>query len=369
MNTIIDYLKWRGDLTFDKAPFNEVDAGILARFSYEPFDGVVSSNLREQRKVSEVCEDLINLPDLNDDVLNESRDFEFIRCVGATKRFGDMLISGYVNDIDEERQIQFSACVFDIDEEENYFVAFRGTDNTIIGWKEDFNMGFEFPVPAQQKALAYFENVAATFKDGTFIIGGHSKGGNLSVYAATFCDEKFNSPIADVYNFDGPGFTEKIMQMDEFKKIEHLIHTYVPGFSVVGMILEHLEDYCVVHSDENGIMQHEILSWETDYNGFIHQEEVSAGSRFVDKTFKEWISGLDKKQREQFVDTVFNLMMSGDTHTLAQFSQNRVENLNAMIKTYNGIDDDMKKGFLASAKRLFGSAGTVLKSTTDKSKN
>ncbi|MBP5180528.1 MAG: DUF2974 domain-containing protein [Clostridiales bacterium] len=369
MNTIIDYLKWRGDLPLAVVPFNEVDAGILARFSYEPFDNMVSSNFREQRRVKDVCDDLINSPSLHDDVLNSNRDFDFIRLVGASKRFGDMLISGYVNDIDEERQIQFSACVFDIDEEQNYYVAFRGTDNTIIGWKEDFNMGFEFPVPAQKKALAYFESVATAFKDGTFIIGGHSKGGNLSVYAATFCDDKFNSPVTDIYNFDGPGFTEDIMQTDKFRKIEHHIHTYVPQFSVVGMILEHLEDYCVVHSDESGIMQHEILSWETDFDKFVHLEEVSAGSRFVDKTFKEWISGLDKTQREQFVDTVFNLMMSGDTHTLAEFSKNKAENLNAMIKTYNEIDDEMKKGFLASAKRLFGSAGIVLKSAADKTKD
>ena len=366
MDTIYDYLKWRGDLTLKDSPFNEVDAGILARFSYEPFDGIVSSSVRGGKTIGEVCKQLINQPDLNDNVLNREKDFDFIRIMGECRRFKDMTVSCYVNDIDVERQIQFSACLFSIDDEANYYVAFRGTDNTIIGWKEDFNMGFEFPVPAQKKALDYYENVASTLKDGTFIIGGHSKGGNLSVYASTFCDERFNAPITDIYNFDGPGFMDSIMQLDEFKKLEDRIHTFVPEFSVVGMILEHLEDYTVVGSDETGIMQHELLSWEVGPLGFVHKEEVNSGSRFVDKTFKEWISGLDKLQREQFVDTVFSLMMSGDARTLSQFTMNRGEMLNSMIKTYNEIDDETKKGFLTSAKRLFGSAGTVLRNSTDK---
>ncbi|MBR1796651.1 MAG: DUF2974 domain-containing protein [Clostridiales bacterium] len=368
METISDYLRWRGDLTLKEAPFNEVDAGILARFCYEPFDHIVSDSVREWMTVSDVCNALMNRPNLNDDVLNRDRDFGFIRQMGLSARFGSMRISGYVNEIDEERQIQFSASLFDLDGEQNYYVAYRGTDNTIIGWKEDFNMGFEFPVPAQTKALSYFENVASSYKDGTFIIGGHSKGGNLAIYAATYCNERYNAAISDIYNFDGPGFTEKIMKTDDFIKIGDRIHTYVPEFSVVGMILEHLEDYSVVHSDETGIMQHELLSWEVGPHEFVHKEEVNAGSRFVDKTFKDWISGLDKKQREQFVDTVFNLMMSSDAHTLAQFSSMRAETLNSMIKTYSSIDDETKKGFLAAARRLLGSAGNVLKEASDKTK-
>ena len=367
MNTISDYFKWRGDLTLDKTPFNEVDAAILARFSYEPFDGIVPENVREQISVEDACYGLLNQPDLNARVLDEY-DIIFIKLLAESRRFKDMKISGFVNDTDEERQTQFSACLFETDGEQTFYVAYRGTDNTIIGWKEDFNMGFEFPVPAQKMALAYFEKVAATYKDGTFIIGGHSKGGNLAVYAATYCDEVYNASITDIYNFDGPGFTEKIMTEDEFRKIEDRIHTFVPGFSVVGMLLEHLEDYSVVSSGAAGIMQHEIFTWETGPVSFVHKKEVSEGSRFVDETFKEWLSGLDKTQREQFVDTVFNLMMSGDAHTLNQFSLHRKETLDAMIKTYKNLDDDTRNGFLHAAKRLFGSAGYVIKSSTDKPK-
>ncbi len=359
MYTIMDYLEWRGDLSIHQSAFNEVDAAILARFSYEPFEEIVSENFRSFKSVKQVCEELLNSPDLNDGVLDYKLDFEFIRAMGASKRFSEMRISGFVNDTDVERQIQFSACLFDIDGEQNYFIAFRGTDNTIIGWKEDFNMGFEFPVPAQKKARAYLENAVSSFKDGTFMVGGHSKGGNLSIYSATFCDDKFNAPITDIYNFDGPGFTESIMQTDEFKRIEDQIHTFVPEFSVVGMLLEHLEDYSVVHSSATGIMEHEILTWEVGPLGFVHKEEVNSGSRFVDRTLKDWLSGLDNEQREQFVDTIFNLMMCDNAQTLVEFNQNRRETINAMIRTYNNLDAETKVGFKSTAKKLFASAKAV----------
>lgn len=368
MYTVFDYLYWRGDLTLKDSPFNEVDAAILARFSYEPFDGIVTDSLRNWVTVKDACALMLNSPTLNEDVLDAERDTEFIRKIGDSKRFGSMKISGYINDTDIERQIQFSACVFDIDGEQNYYVAYRGTDNNIIAWKEDFNMGFEFPVPAQTRALEYFESVVSTFKDGTFMVGGHSKGGNLAVYAATFCDDKYNVPVTDIYNFDGPGFKENIMEMPEFKRIEDSIHTYVPEFSVVGMLLEHLERYSVVHSFENGIMEHEVLSWETGPLAFIHKEERSAGSKIFDQTFKDWISGLDKDQREQFVDTVFGLLMCDDAKKLAEFKINRRETLNAMIETYKNMDEQNKTGFKAAAKRLFETAGKMLKANTDKPK-
>ena len=368
MYTVNDYLFWRGDLTLEQSPFNEVDAGILARFAYEPFEGIVSDNLRDWVQVSYACKALLNSPTLNDDVLDPNRDNEFIRRVGESKRFGNMKISGYINDTDIGRQIQYSSCLFDLDGEQNYFVAYRGTDNNIIAWKEDFNMGFEFPVPAQKRALEYFESVVSTFKDGTFMVGGHSKGGNLSIYAATFCDDRFNVPVTDIYNFDGPGFMENIMKLPEFKKIENSIHTFVPEFSVVGMILEHLEKYSVVHSFENGIMEHEILSWECEATSFVHKEERSAGSKFFDETFRNWIAGLDKVQREQFVDTAFGLIMCDNAKKLAEFKINRRETLNSMIEAYKKMDEKNKAGFKSAAKRLFETAGSLLKANAEKPK-
>jgi len=360
MNTIKEYLEWRGDLSIESAPFNEVDAAILARFSYEPCEGIVSENVREEITIKEVCAKLLNVPELYEHIVSDM-DVDFIRQIAATKRFGDMKMSGYINDTDVDRQIQFSACVFDIDEEENYYVAFRGTDNTIIGWKEDFNMGYEFPVPAQTRALEYFERVANTLHDGSFIIGGHSKGGNLAVYAATFCNERFNNSVLDVYNFDGPGFTKKVQDYKEFLEMESRIHTFVPEFSIVGMLLEHVVDYDVIPSNEVGIMQHELLSWEVAATSFVKKERVNKGSDFVDQTVREWINSLDNEQCARFVDTVFDFMMQGDARTLADFQNNSSEYLKSIIKTFSGMDDDARKNFFEATKLLFESAGNTLK--------
>ncbi len=361
MNTIMDYLTWRGDLTFHQSALNEVDAAIFARFAYESFDGIVSESIREWKTIGEACNELLNLPVINCEEMDTMYDIAFVRLLKDTARFSNVKMSGYVNEIDEQKQIQFSACLFDLDGEQNYFVAFRGTDNTLVGWKEDFNMGFEFPVPAQQKALDYLERAVSSYKDGTFTVAGHSKGGNLAVYSATFCDDKFNKPIKDIYNFDGPGFTEAIIQTEQFKRIEHNIHTFVPEFSVVGMILEHLEDYTVVPSNNNGFMEHELLSWEIGPLGFVHKEEVSAGSRFVDKTLKDWLSGLTKDQREQFVETVYNLVKADDARTFVEFNRNKKETLTAMLRTYRGLDENTKTGFKETAKKLLDSARNVFK--------
>lgn len=366
MSTIRDYLLWRGDLSLSQDPFNEIDAAILARFCYSPFDGLLSGSITEGRCIRDLCEGLLNKPALENEVIDPKFDIAFIRLMGKSSRFADMKVSGYVNDNDLQRQIQFSACTYNLDGKNRYYVAFRGTDNTIVGWKENLNMGLEFPVPAQQKALEYFERVAGTLKDGSFIIGGHSKGGNLAVYAATYCDDKYNDSISDIYNFDGPGFKENIIDTDDFKKIENRINTFIPEFSVVGLLLEHLEDYYVVSSVQNGIMEHELLTWEVRPTRFYYRERVNRQSRIVDKAITDWLSGLTKEQRELFVEVVFDLAMSSDARTIAEFRVNRKERFNSMVKTYKEMDEDMKAGFKLVTKRLIASAKKAYLNSPDK---
>lgn len=360
MNTIFDYLEWRGDLPVSDVPFNEVDAAILARFAYEPLDGIASSDFRRSVTIGECCHVLMNDPALDVKVLMPELDRRFISLMYESKRFGDMRVSGFVNEIDIERQTQFAAMVFELDDEGDYYLAFRGTDNTIIGWKEDFNMGFEFPVPAQHMAVEYYENAAGKLKEGTFYIGGHSKGGNLSVYTAAFCNASCQRMIKNVYNFDGPGFNENIMNRLEFAAVEKKILTFVPQFSVVGMILEHLEDYSVVPSNAGGINQHELLTWGVYRDGFTKLESVDRGSRFVDNTLKDWLKDLDRDSREQFVDTLYKIMTGGDQVMLSDFKNMKAENINAIIRTYGELDDKTKSGVKMTLKKLAKSAGERL---------
>ena len=360
MNTIIEYLEWRGDLSLEASPFNDVDAAILARFAYEPFDGIVDSSFRKSITVDKVCNAMLNIPDLDKKVLYPKEDIRLIQMMAVSERFKHMRMSGFINDIDLERQTQFSAVVFELDKEANYFVAYRGTDSTIIGWKEDLNMGFEFPVPGQIAALEYFEAARVGLKEGTFIVGGHSKGGNLSIYACAFASSNCQDSILAIYNFDGPGFTEDIMQRLEFAAIENKIRTYVPQFSVIGMILEHTEDYSVVSSNGVGIMQHELLTWEVTKDSFVCLDKVDKGSRFIDHTLKDWLAGLSMDERMQFVDTVYKLMTSGDKKNVNQFTENKLGSANALMKTYAGLDDKTKKVLRDTFFKLVKSAGNTI---------
>ena len=361
MNTIFEYLEWRGDLTLDQVPFNDVDAAVLARFAYEPFDCIVDPSFRKKITVEAACHAMLNIAELDKLVLSPKDDTRLIQMMASSERYRHMKMSGYINDIDLERQTQFSAVVFELDKEANYYVAYRGTDITLVGWKEDFNMGFEFPVPGQISALEYFEAARAGLKEGTFIVGGHSKGGNFSVYACAFAESNCQDSILAIYNFDGPGFNEDIMQRLEFKAIENKIRTFVPQFSVVGMILEHMEDYTVVNSNGGGVMQHELLTWEVTKDSFVCLDKISKGSRFIDHTLKDWLSSLSMEEREQFSDTVYKLLTSGEKHSVNQFAENKIGTANALLKTYAGLDDKTKKALRDTFFKLVKSAGNTIK--------
>ena len=362
MYTIEDYLLWRGDLTFEQSPFNDVDAGILARFSYEPMDGIVSSDHYDKKRLKDVCAELLNKPDLPEYVIDKTLDPKFIWEISNCRRFEDIMLSGYVNEISLETQTQFSAVLCDINGEGDYFLAFRGTDSTLIGWKEDFNMAFEFPVPAQSQALEYLEKTMRKFKDGTFMVGGHSKGGNLSIYSCSFCGPEYRRAITKVYNFDGPGFTKDLMDTTEgYKEISSRIYTFVPRFSVVGLLLEHEEDYEVVDSNESGLMQHEILSWGVEALHFDYVEELDKSSRFLDATLKDWLKKIGKEEREQFVESIYGLIEASNAGTVDEFSQNRNEALTKMLVSYSKMDNESKAGLKNTVKHFMDSAVKIIK--------
>ena len=232
MENVFDYLDWRGDLTLDLVPLCDVDAVVLSRLSYLPLDGLVPP---EGAPVGALMRQLLaSKPPL---LLPE--DGRFIPALAASQRFCEMWIMDYVNQIDLESQTQFAAITVALGDG-RHFVAFRGTDGTLVGWKEDFNMAFTCPVPAQRLAAHYAASAMLRFP-GEFLLGGHSKGGNLAVYAAAFCPAALQERIAAVYNNDGPGFDAEVIALPGYQRICARVQTFVPQSSIVGMLLEHEE--------------------------------------------------------------------------------------------------------------------------------
>jgi len=343
MADLFDYLAWRGDLDFSRTPLNSVDSLIFSQLSYMPFDGIVPS---PDEKGGITIRDTASLfgERMNDNkelsILFE-KDPELLGALAFSNRFGNCRLSGYVNIVDNDRGIQFSAICIDTDDKFS-FVVYRGTDRNIVGWKEDFNMSFDEAVPAQLEAAAYLEEMAFKLKRHLYI-SGHSKGGNLAVYAAACCRKRIQKRIKNIYSFDSPGFQNNVLTSNGFSMIKDKILSFIPQASVVGMFFEHGCSQKVVKSVSSGLLQHELYSWEVTHNDLVYLDDITPGSRFVDKTVKEWIAGQNKEQREQFLNTLYSILDDSDVTTLQDFEVSWVKAAGRMIKTFGGIDENKKQ--------------------------
>ena len=361
MANIFDYLDWRGDLPFAQIPFCAVDGMILSRLSYLPFDGIVSETTAVSVPLFEVAQVLIEQEETARKVLLQE-DLQLLLALAQSIRFQQVRLSAYVNQIDAETQTQFSAMTVALGDG-RYFIAFRGTDDTLVGWKEDFNMTFTCPVPAQRSAAVYVERIMRQIS-GEFLLGGHSKGGNLAVYAAAFCPEELQRRIVAVYNNDGPGFDERVLSTVGYKRICERVQTYVPQSSVVGMLLEHEEAYTIIHSTVGGMGQHNLYSWEVLRDRFVTLDTVTNSSRFVDRTLKQWLSSLMPEERERMVDAVYQMLRETNADTLRELRENKFSSAMSILRSARGLDEEGRRNLLHALGLLFRSAGKSLQSPT-----
>ena len=336
MGNLFDYLDWRGDLGFDASPFNEIDSLILSQISYVDLGGIVPSEpSAEPVPIMDAVRAYLKahkgeVPYLGKILPSET--LSLMVRAAKSRRFGSLCLLGYANRIDDESESQFSAVTF-LTQKGRCFAAFRGTDDTLIGWKENFNMSFMQPVPAQREAVAYFETVADSQR-GDFSLCGHSKGGNLAVYAAVKCRPEYKDRITEVFNNDGPGFDRAFVESLEYQNMRGKIRTLVPESSVVGMLLEHEEDYEVVKSNAQGLLQHNAFSWEVLGNRFIHLDSVSEESLMIDTTLKDWMQSMEPEERAKFVDSFYETVSATGAKTLTELTLEKVK----LAKIWSTID-------------------------------
>ena len=352
MANVCDYVKWRGDLSLEQSKFNEIDNLILSRFSYFPFDKIIKEN--EGVTIKELSErfkkqDISKLPILWKD------DIDLFPLMGESERFGTLLATEYINKIDPEQEKQFSAITVFMPDD-TIFVSYRGTDNTIVGWKEDFNMSFKSHIASQLSAKKYLEMIAKEYPDKKIRIGGHSKGGNIAVYAATFVPKEIKDRIINVYNNDGPGFCDDVIETPEYQDMIKKVHTYIPQSSVIGRLMNHREKYTVVESVQKGIMQHDLYSWQVIGTEFVTLEEVTNGSEFVDKTIKNWLENVEPEKREQVIDVVFDILNTTDAQTMKEIKSNWFSNARTMMTSYKNIDNETKDMIWKAVGELLKSA-------------
>ena len=328
MADLFDYLKWRGDLSFTQSPPNAVDALIFSGLSYIRYGGRVAEQPQTPVSLSDAAEEFFGLPD-HEERIQLKKDMELIYHASQTQRFGSVKLYQFRDVLLQEEQTQFAAITFLLDDG-SAFIAFRGTDSTLVGWKEDFNMSFMQVVPAQLMALDYVRLVQAELWQ-PLRLGGHSKGGNLAVFAAARSSPAVQSRILQVYNHDGPGFNDYLMGDVGYQAMVPKIRTYVPQSSVIGMLLEHEEPYTVIRSKQMGLLQHDFYSWEVLGPGFIPMEEVTADSRFVSSTVKNWLGSMNSQERSQVVDALFGLLELGEVDSALDIFHPK--NIKTYVKT------------------------------------
>ena len=347
MANIEDYIKWRGDLSFEQDPFNEVDGLILTQLGYLDLGGVVPAwNEKSSVSMAKLMEKYwlkyppIEEPEKIGIVRNPARLFGLLK---ESRRFSELIFANYINRIDEEKQEQFAAMTAWIPDGSIY-VIYRGTDATMVGWRENLNMSYMDQVPAQLEAVNYLERIFewTNFK---LRLGGHSKGGNLAVYAAMHIGKEIGDKILAVDNYDGPGFREAITKHPKYSQTMKKVRTYLPESSVIGRLMEHSEEYRVVKADAIGLWQHDAFTWQVKGNSFEYAKELDTGSDMVELTVKQWLEKTDESERKQFVDTLFNVLAAAKIETVTDLVNMKWKDAAEFLKVMTELSDRQKREF------------------------
>lgn len=323
MDDIFDYLDWRGDLPFSVSPFNEVDNYIVAKIGCCDFDGIVPKDAQAVPigAALDAYFDAVG-GDARFGVLCSAKLTPLLRRLPATPRFRDLTLSGFVRRALPERTEQFSALTVSLPDGTHY-VSYRGTDDTLYAWKEDCMMALSGAVPAQRDAADYLAWAASAY-DGPLRVGGHSKGGNLAVYAATNAPTAVQARICVIYNNDGPGFDAAFLASPGYRAVRERILTLLPQFSIVGTLLEQDTNCTIVRSARFGIAAHDGFNWGVRGTAFLRCDDLSRSSRAFDATMERVLGQMDMDERHEFIETLFRILTATGAVTLTDINERRL---------------------------------------------
>ena len=352
---LLDYLQWRNDVPLSVSPFNEVDNVIFSYLSYIDF-----------RDLKEDWNGFFDLKELFQDFC-EKHSLEEIQTTGEFteraplllkemmegERFSATKVGYYAEDFDKDKVKQFAALVFLLPDGRNY-ISFRGTDKTITGWKEDFLMSCRTETAGAKEAVAYFKKIAPVL-EGELILGGHSKGGNFAMYAAAFCEAEHKERIMQVYNNDGPGFREEVIQSPEFQELLPKIITIAPQSSIIGQLLSNPAKQHVIHSTAKGILQHDAMTWEAEKDRLL-SSELDELSHYAKTTLGSWLESMDDETRESLCTTAFSLIESTKSETFIEFSGNLMKNMETIWKEMGKLPEEKKKEIMDALGNLMESS-------------
>ena len=354
-DNFLKYLEWRGDLSFDKSPFNCVDALIFSQLIYLNFDNLLEQPFSSQISLYNLNRNFINAGNYSERcmmgaMINEGIPGLMDQCANS-KRFGKVMVCGYVSLFDRATEIQFAAATF-ILPDKTRVIAFRGTDDSFLGWKEDFNLSYLDVIPSQKEALIYYKKARKALK-GKFILAGHSKGGSDAIYACLNSTAFEKRKITAIYNFDGPGFRQNVIDSKGFAEIRDRIYSFYPQFSVVGMIFNHDRRFEIIHSNGKSFMQHDPFSWAVSGNKFVNDIDFTDDSKYFSKAFNEWVLRLPSDEKKKFVDNLFNLCWASGKQKIAEFEKEKISSTAKILSAFSKLPSEDKKALKENMGVLF----------------
>lgn len=359
---MLDYIDWRGDLTFEQDGFNEVDNLVFSELVYTDMRGIVPEDGSGALTVEQVYEEYKAAGIDQSVMMNDP--LPVLEKAARSARFKDITVKWYVDKIDTEQHLQFAAVTFIISDKLAY-VAFRGTDNSIAGWREDFNISFLSETPGQTEAVAYINRIAK-LTDCDLIVGGHSKGGNFAVYACAFCDKEISEKkVIKIYTNDGPGFTSEVAESENYLSILPKTIKISPDTSPVGLFFSSKEECKVIKSDSKGFFQHNPYKWHV-----LGAEFESAGTRsnpFINKTISSWLNTMTDSNKKILVDYIFDSLEAPGVTLFNELADNKWTSFNSIFKALTKIDPNNKTDIASSLKKLIASGKDVV--ISEKQKN
>ncbi|MDO5335272.1 MAG: DUF2974 domain-containing protein [Coriobacteriia bacterium] len=359
--TMTDYLRFQ-QASFEEIPFNPVDSLILSSLVYLDYELVDFAPVHRADPIPII--DVLRFCDFDELIarcwMKNCDDIsEFFNAFARNRRFAKLCVCLYANEQSENIDKQFSAITF-VAPGMGTYVAFSGTDGSVVGWKEDFALSYKDVIPSQRSAQAYLSGVASCFTEGVLLVGGHSKGGNLAEFAAATIHKDVYERVGAIFNHDGPNFLNPPSPRYLSTEYQGKRHKYVPESSIFGMILEDSTHLRYVASNAVSFFQHRPVTWLVKDDDFQYCDDQSQSAQFFDEALDAWLRSCTTEQRDAFLGAIFELVEETDCHTFAEFQRKLPQNLAKVLRGTRNLDKQTRDALT----QTFSHLGRVLKMMT-----
>ncbi|MEG0592696.1 MAG: Mbeg1-like protein [Coprobacillus sp.] len=364
MENVLQYLKWRGDILFQEKEFNEVDALVCSLIAYIEWEKVVDDKTITLYNACQKYLDIHTEEDMSLTYAYSPMLIDLIKQLPQTARYKDIQLKRYISIFDEDKEAQFAAITILLPNHK-VFISFRGTDSSILGWKEDFEMTYQEKIPSHQIAVDYLKQ---TYQDivedkkmigikygktiSDLYLGGHSKGGNLAMYAAICCED-MQTYIKHVYSFDGPGFRNEFYQNHDYSSIIKRIYNYVPISSIIGRLMTHKEKYIIFNGYDNGLQQHDSFYWKVCCDHFDYTDKFDDESNKTMDYIDTILLAKSDDEKKTFITLMFKILNDLNINNITDFAELTIKQSIHGIKELSTMTTEDRKLFLEFLKLAF----------------